>query len=383
MTPVAIINRILTNIFKKTGITDKNRVRGLLYTLEIFLPNQKDKNTLQEIHDYYKAANLPYSPEKLFKIIAHFYNQFPLLLFADNYIPKTPKIPKTEECYLLPTLEYCGSQPTYNSEGTLIKTLTKMLSIFDWIALLETRDINKFDPKLSEVDIANDKMKNLYKKIEFLKNIIRSDGSVTDTFDKTEFLQIAYAIYAMFDYLPLPVSSVPMKSLKDNTTSRYSGEPQTRLFDLAANHLYFIFHAYPGLGGKNYKSLIINQFLRFVAFGVSKDELKVMLESSKNEPDVRKLLTNDAALIIYTNEPDGLARGFAQQYYNDKSKYEVFYLDMQNHVEAVLEKMSPPQEDEILASSSDTSLSSNSPESQEMKRLSHNISAMRVQVLSE
>lgn len=274
ITPIAVIERIILNSLQEKAPLDA--IFTSLYSkLEVFKLNLNDEDNklIQGIFDFFKHADYRTvnGISLLIKIIAHFYNKKLLLTMSDDVINP----PNTYASYIVPSLEFGGEKYAHNAEGSLVTALLKILD-----GMERMREEKK---SLSELQIK----------------------------------QMVYAIFALFDYLPLPKDARKNKDLASNTEKdRYVGEPIERLYAVAANHLHFIFEGYPRLADA-YKKEILEGFLEYIAFGVSSERLcKVLNCKNKSGVSGKTGIRPNPLKNNYTSE--GSVYGFSAQYGQSK-----------------------------------------------------------------
>lgn len=272
ITPVALIERIILSSLQEGAQIDEI-LPSLHSKIEIFKLNltQKDENYIQGIFDFFKHPNYRTSSgiSLLIKIIAHFYNKKAFLSMHDQFI----KIPyKIKHCYLIPTLKFGGTKFLHNEEGSLINGLLKIL--------------------------------------DGLENLCHDEKKLSDNKKKYMF----YAIFATFDYLPLPkgAKNAKIANKQPNPNKhRYVGEDIHRLYQVTASHLHFIFETYPNLSFF-YKKEIMHSFLKYVAFGVSEEDLCQVFKCKNLAAVGKKIKLREENLTAFTNA--GKACGFFSQY---------------------------------------------------------------------
>jgi hypothetical protein len=302
ITPVALIERIIDSSLQK-GANPDDVLIALRDKIQIFKPyyldKDRDNDYIQKIFDYFNHPDNKnaYGIAILIKILAHLYNENILLAMNDDYIT----IPyQTNSCYLIPTLVSGGKKYSHKAEGSFIKELCKVLDYFE--------------------------------------NKIEENASSNKLLSKIEVKQMTYAIFAMFDYLPLPKNSKnPKSKILDDEKHRYVGEGLDRLYDIATNHLHFIFEAYPGF--EKYRKEIFEDFLYYLSYGVlQKDLLEIFACSNIDQLNIKLDLNLAEETIVEDFTNQGQARGFASQY---KKKPELFYGDLKENVEKLLTDRNP------------------------------------------
>lgn len=290
VTPVVVIEKIISDVLQP-GKSMDNIIKDLLYKVKILGSDHIDNDFSQFLFDYYKNPEKINSGElvHLIKIVAHLYNQNLSLAMSDGHI----QIPyNTNDCYIVPTLEFGGKLYTHAKEGSYISAMHKILDGFNQKA--KANELNDSEQK-----------------------------------------QMVYAIFAMFDYLPLPKSPSIKSDGLDKSKHRYPSEDKERLYRVAANHLQFIFEAYPELYNK-YNKDITKGFLQYVSSGVKLEDLYAITDCT-NLPDLAKKLkmTTKDVRSTFTNDESGVVKGFAQQYKMDTGN---FYFAMEKKVQGLLER---------------------------------------------
>ena len=340
ITPIGVIKHLFEEILQKGQTLGEMRV-AILGQIELFKENnsQAANDYIQAVFDYYRhedAVKNPYQLNQLLKIVAHFYTDVSPLVLSDEYV----KIPyHTYNCYLVPTKEFGTDTILHKQEGSFIQALNKILTGFNWILLLGATD--------KEYNI-NDalsikKMKFSQETIAYIEkraNAIKGDNG---SLSQQELAQVIYAIYAMFDYLPLPEDAAnPKRKPLNKKLHRYVEEDISRLYKVAANHLHFVFAAYPMLAEK-YQHEIIEGFLNYVTYGVTENDLKLM--------GINTLITDTKTDINLTDfTVAGKARGFITQY-QVSNKQEDLADEMIKKVVEILEKREPSYREEKLEAS--------------------------------
>lgn len=332
---------------------------------------------VQAIFDYYSHPGTVEDEDHLkdlLKIIAQFYNEKMQLVMSDSFI----SIPdKTPDRYLMPTLDFGGGiifydrtkdkktqNDTNNSdkedgnqkekkdaEGTFINMLNKILTGLDWILLMGTDSSNTYKLEdnlaMKTLGFAGKTITHINKRAEEMKEAIKIDDEMIDLSDSGKMLtsqelqQAIYAIYAMFDYMPLPAGAKDPtdKGIPNPEKHRYENEPKSRLFEVAANHLQFIFAAYPNLR-THYEKDIRKGFLRYLTYGVTEEDLgKIGLGEAVNGHNKQKKNSkNQINIKQFTNANiEGRIYDFANQYTDKKAESkDLFYNEMQQQVEDIL-----------------------------------------------
>jgi hypothetical protein len=294
VTPIALVEHIILNALQEKANVD-SILKSLYSKLECFKlnVNGEDNKLIQGIFDFFKHPdNQTISGISfLIKITAHFYHKKLSLIMKEEGI-KTPPI---HASYIVPSLKFGGTKYKHKAEGSFVSALLKLLDGME-------------------------------------EELCKGGKSLTALQEK----QIVYAIFALFDYLPLPKNAKKIKEMLFNCQkNRYVGEPIERLYDVSANHLHFIFEAYPNLASF-YKKKIIKGFLKYVAFGVPIDKLCRLLNCKNKTFLSNKIKIKPAPLKNYTAE--GSVRGFSAQY--DQNNQNSFLNTLKDNVEKRLSYVS-------------------------------------------
>lgn len=278
--PVGLVKEVFMGAFE-VGASLDEIIKSLALKVEIFKPylNEKDNDLIQAIFDYYKVKeNITQTGvQKLIQLIAGLYHSNPYQTFPD----KPYKIPKINQCYMLPTLPTLESKLYIHAgEGTFITALLKILRNFNNILKVKGK-------KLSDREIA----------------------------------QMIYAIYAMLDYLPLSKDPKPLPKSLDPEKHRHPDEPIGRLIQITQQYLVYIFEAFPQLH-RLYASKIREKLYEYLAVGVEdkdllctfgfdpEDDISVIDELFANN----KLEAPGADELEWRFTNAGYNKGFAAQY---------------------------------------------------------------------
>lgn len=302
VTPVLVVKQIILNALRINKKLEKVfcSLQSKIEIFKFFL-NTKDNAFIQHIFEFFKNPiyQTPSGISLLIKIIAHFYNTKGYLIMDDKCVA----IPyNVNNVYMIPSLRFGGEKRTHKAEGTFIEAALKFVK-----GINELVDKNKNATKLKATEIA----------------------------------QVIYNIFSVFDYLPLPetvISSADPSKEKTPTNpsrNRYSGESIDRLYQVAANHLHFVFEAYPALSAF-YKIEILQGFLKHLAFGIDPEDLcgvlgvdSVFSIQSKIEMDEENILQN------FTNK--GKIQGFYRQYCDPKkTSKDEFYNHLSENTKKIL-----------------------------------------------
>lgn len=280
VTPILLVKQIILNSLQENASIEDIflSLQSKIEVFKLFL-KQKDNTFIQRIFDFFKHPHYQTSTgiSLLIKILAHFYNNKAYLIMDDKGVSISEKV---HQVFLLPSLRFGGEKSVHKGEGTFVAAALKFVKGMDDI-------------------------------IDQCGNTVR--------LKPVELAQVIYSIFSVFDYLPLPerdTSSIVRKAgdkLPNYTArNRYYGENIERLYQVAANHLHFVFEAYPALGAY-YKVEILEGFLKYLAFGVSPEDLCKVCEVESEFLLQKKVdMTQSAILQNFTNK--GKMQGFYRQY---------------------------------------------------------------------
>ncbi len=291
-TPISLIERVFLRALVK-GSKPQEIIQRLELKIDFFIDtdDQQSKDAIQNILDGYKGIE-SLSGQRigaLIKILAMSYHTRRTTFLEDNI---TPRI---YECYLVPTLATEGNLYIHQGEGSFVVALLKIL--------------DGFEEKTTNVDL-----------------------------NEFQIAQMNYAIFAIFDFLPLPENTKNKKEEFKRQDHRYVGESIERLFELVGIHLSAISEAYPGLYFK-YRNSIQKAFYFYVAEGVSEANLTKIFKEKidlifKRINQVQKV--SRAEFELLTNAKG--AKGFAQQYNMETAK---FIELLSTSAESYLKKITP------------------------------------------
>lgn len=273
-TPIALIERIIIKALV-IGRKLEDIITSLMDKIELFKVgfDEKTNGEIQKIFDGYKSKESQTSGGlgDLIKILANYYHKNSYLAFNDEYIA----LPKTNQCYLVPTLDFGGEKYIHNGEGSFITALLKILDGFE-------------------------------KKVEEGKDL-----------KEHEIAQMNYAVLAMLDFMSLPDGSKDPKNVKlDPKKHRYLGEPKERLWQVVGAHLLYVFEVYPKLF-KKYGVNIREAFYSYITNGVSIEDLQTIFNVN-DESQVIFFLRPKHIFKLEVFKPQftnaGSEKGFASQY---------------------------------------------------------------------
>ncbi len=256
VSPIGLVESIILQALR-IGNTPSQIFEALWLKIQVFKADL-DPNAsgdIQKVFDYFKHPQYLNAEgiNRLIKILANFYHDNFYLTFDDDHI----KIPyKTNDCCLVPTLSFGGTQYIHQGEGSFIKALLKIL--------------DNFEKKVGE----------------------------NQTLSQQEIHQMNYSVFAMFDFLPLPKGTKKLSSKPNIARHRYKNETIERLNETLTTHLLFIFEAYPNLNQK-YSKEITQAFFSYVTKGVSEKRLLALFQKEDIE-EVVEILDEKSEHVLIT-----------------------------------------------------------------------------------
>ena len=270
VTPISVISHIFREILYE-GMTLEDARIVILHQLETFKisKNEKDEKFIQAIFDYYRHPGVIKNQDhlkNLLKIVAHFYNERSFLVMNEDCIKI---LSSTYQRYLIPPEAFGGGQYLHTSEGNFIAALNKTLTGYS--LMLQIAADPSEEEQLSKAFSVKSISAPDRRTIKRLAAGLQSDAP---KLKQEDLNKVIYAIYASFDFLPLPAGAANRANVTINPKNhRYQGEPMERLAELMANHLQFIFAAFPKLE-ECYQQDILNGFIKYVVEGVTAEDLK-------------------------------------------------------------------------------------------------------------